>query len=207
MKKEIKHQNITAWPELGVNFWGINKNATSTIISHFSVLTKDIEEQNYDFELGQRAKLIAKANNRYIDSSVAFNNGLKNFSIVRNPHSRFLSCFKQFKYPQNEIHERSSKKAAFNKDWSADDFLENIERKFVFRNKPGNKHYWKQSWFLPLPKTIDYIIKLEKLNNEWPFEFDAPSFISNKSNFKQIIKYNKDLLENIYYEDFENFGY
>lgn len=207
MIKEIKHQNITTWPELGINFWAINKNASSTFITHFSLLTNDIDKNNYDFDLGQDAKLVAKRKKRYIDSNTAYSNGLLNVGISRNPHARFISCYKQFKNPKNIIHEKSRDKARFDPTWSADDFLEHIDKKFTFRGNAGNKHFWKQILFLHTPEKMDYILKLEDIKKIWPFDFEYPNFISNKNESKEIIKYNKLFLENLYKEDFENFDY
>lgn len=202
--KEIVSQNITCWPELGVNYWGINKNATSTIITHFTKLVYNDQSMLGDVELGQSAKKYLSQ--RYIDKSEALRNGYVNFTIVRNPYDRFESCFKQFKYPKYEVHSLSASKARFNPDWSADDFLNFIEKKFVEKRSIGNKHYRKQSWFVPNPNFLQHVIKLEKLNNHWPFDFPAPEF---KSNFQPSmeINYNKEKFYKLFKEDFDNFKY
>jgi hypothetical protein len=202
--KSVAMQNITAWPELGINYWGINKNATSTLITHFTDLVYTDKSMIKDKDdKGQEAKKYIK--DRYIDKSTALTNGLKNFCITRNPYTRFESCFKQFKYPKNDIHVASLNKADFESQWDANDFLNHIARKFE-KGKPGNKHFRLQTWFCPNPSMIHHCIKLEHLNKHWPFDFPAPNFVTN-SQPDMNIEYDRELLHRVYNDDFKTFGY
>jgi len=203
--KEIVRQNITTWPELGINYWGINKNATSTFINHFQILTGNLLPHEVYQNDGQKGKISLR--HRYIDYNSACSNGLKNFAILRNPFDRFESCYKQFKFPITETQNKSSQKARFDPTWTADDFLLYIESKLCNNPKAGNKHFWAQTTFLHNYNAIDFAVKLENLNQDWPFEFEAPLFTSNPSLQGQPIKYDKSILKRIYKKDFKTFEY
>lgn len=202
--KETVRSNITTWPELGINYWGINKNATSTFITHFSNILFNNAFIN-DIDIGQKAKQQIKK--RYISPEQAFTNGLKNFGIVRNPYKRFESCYKHFAYPISPEQEKSSRKAKFIPGWSPDMFLQHINKKFSINDKAGNKHFWKQSTFITHPEKMDFIVKLEEIENNWPLDIPLPSFSANKTTSNNIDNYNKDMVRKLYQEDFINFGY
>ena len=69
--KKVKRQNITSWPELGINYWGINKNATSTMMNHFAVLTGNINAQEILINSQAGKKTVSK---RYISIDTALTN-------------------------------------------------------------------------------------------------------------------------------------
>jgi hypothetical protein len=204
--KSVVRNNITKWDSLGINFWGINKNATSTIVNHFAIAEGLIKEDEIHLSGGQKGKL--KITEQFISRDEAFSNMFLNFTVVRNPYARFESCYKHLKYPLTDVQKNTRLKAKFNPNWSADEFLDFIEYMFQDANSSKvNKHYQRQSWFITNIKKMDYVIKLEKLNKRWPFKhITFPAFISNPSS-KIEVKYNKDRLYNLYQEDFENFKY
>lgn len=202
--KETIRQNILTFPELGYNYWAINKNATSSLAYYFALqigLKPNSEHQD--------AKTKLKHQNRYISQDQALNNGLKNLTVVRNPFTRFESCYRMFKFPKDDIHSLAASKARFDKNFSSQDFLLSIQKTWDFRKKQGNKHYWKQTWFVPDKSQIDYIIKLENLSNGWPSDLPVPKEHTNRSYNKSNIEYDydKELLFEIYKDDFLSFEY
>lgn len=206
MTKQVIRQNITTWPELGINYWGINKNATSTFINHFSFLCGVINYEQLYISGGQYGK--KKINrDRYISSTTAFSNGLINFAIVRDPYYRFESCYKHFKYPLSYQQERGSRKAKFESTWSANDFLQHIHKKLCKGEKSGNKHFWRQTTFINSADYMDIIIKLEHYKTQWPFSFAPPAFNVNCSQKTEKIEYQRSLVNKIYKSDFKTFNY
>ena len=156
LTKLTKRYNILAFPQLNLNYWAINKVATSTMCNHLLIQTgATIDTQHKSGQVGKRM-----TSTFHIDRETAYTNGLINFAIVRSPYARFESCYRHFKYPKNDIQYAGSHKAKFNPAWSPDDFLEHIETVFN-KGHVGNKHYSKQSWFIPDPERLDHIIKLE----------------------------------------------
>lgn len=205
--KSIIRQNIITFPELGFNYWAINKNATSSMLHYFA---DQIGIRAPITNSDQQAKVMLKHLNRYIGQDEAYNNGLKNIVIVRNPFKRFESCFRMFKFPVNDIQRKASRKANFDRTWNSQDFLLSIKKQWDFRSKRGNKHYWKQTWFVPDLDKIDHVIKLENLVDTWPLEMKIPTIHFNRTDKKRTSRpwdYNKDLLFHLYKDDFSAFGY
>jgi len=203
--KETLRRSISTWPELGINYWSINKNATTTFMHHFGQLAGfNLSTEALE---GHKAKLEAKKQGRFISAETALSNGLKNFCIVRDPFNRYLSTYAMFKYPKNKLQEQAARKLGFNPDWDATTFLDKIEWKWR-RGKAGNKHYWKQVWTLPDDITkIDYIIKLENLKEEWPLDIPLPTFVGNSSSRPEIINVDIDYVKLLYKEDYDTFNY
>lgn len=203
-KKETVRQNILTFPELGYNYWAINKNATSSLAYYFALqIGLNPNKQHQD------AKTKLKHQNRYISQDEARNNGLKNLTVVRNPFSRFESCYRMFKFPQDDIHILAASKARFEKNFSSQDFLLSVQKTWNFRKKQGNKHYWKQTWFVPDTSFFDYIIKLEDLTDSWPSDLPTPTQHSNTTDKKTPVQYDYDrgLLFEMYKDDFLSFDY
>lgn len=203
--KYVIQENIIHFPKLNINFWAMNKNASSTFLEHFAKLSK------YDFTYnddGQGAKIYLKKNDHYIDYETAKSNGSKNVTVVRNPFKRFESCYRMWKYPVNKTQAKASDKGNFEPHWEANDLLRAIDRKFNFREKRGNKHYWKQIWFVHDTSIMDHIVKLEDIARTWDLDIPYPEFHTNQSGEKKTpLDYDKDFCYNIYREDFKTFGY
>ena len=202
--KEIVMQNITTWPEIGINYWGINKVATSSLMAYFISATSDIPINELNQNNDQQAKIIAKKQKRYIDNNTAYNNGCKNLVVVRNPYDRIISCYRMFKYPSNETQKSGAGKARFDSNWNENEFLNHIENQFN-NNIRGNKHYAKQITFVPHIDKMDYVIKLEEIFFQWPLS-NLPKFVFNKSD-KQEVNMDIDRVKNLYKEDYKMFGY
>lgn len=201
--KLLVRQNISCWPELGINYWGINKNASSTLTIHFATLCGDIDPTEEEIDSGQLAK--QGLGPRYINSKEAFRNGLKNFTVVRHPLDRFISIYKHLKYPRTEEQCRTQHKARFNPTWSPEEFLDCIRTSFE-TGKKINKHWRRQCSFIPHFWRMDHIIKLERLIEDWPFDFSPPDIKSNPT-VDRLIKIKEHRVYDLYHEDYLFFGY
>ena len=214
--KDTVRFNVTRWPEFNVNFWAINKNASSTIINHLIHEATGVDI-DYEHRYGQEGKRLIQ--DRRIDRDEALRNQHLNFAVVRHPQDRFESAYRQFKFRDEPEGLKASRKARFDKSWEPQDFLEYIERKFELRKDPvvkkysqlsGNKHFWKQMDFIPFKvlDKIDYIVKLEELNDKWPLKLiGPPTFIANSTEPQPLPDYDLELLKNLYLEDFLTFNY
>ena len=182
LQKSIVRQNITHWPELGINYWGINKNATSTITLHFGQLVGDIPKPTEDQIHQGVAWKISQNQDRYISSDEALNNGYKNFCVIRNPYDRFVSCYNHFANPIHDVQKQTQRKARFNNSWTPNDFMEHIAKTFETGRKI-NKHWRKQIAFIGDLSKFNVVIKIEELNQSWKDQLDcpAPNIISNPS--------------------------
>lgn len=206
-KKNIIRQNITHWPELGINYWGINKNATSTITLHFGQLVGDIPKPT-DYQIHQGlAWKISPNQDRYISADEALNNGYKNFCVIRNPYNRFVSCYNHLANPIHDAQKQTQHKARFDTSWTPNDFMEHIAKTFK-TGKRINKHWRKQIDFVGDLSKFNIVIKLEELNKSWKDQLNcpAPSILSNPSSHHKLQFDHKRLYE-IYQNDFEALGY
>jgi len=202
--KHILLQYITHWPELNINYWAIHKNATSSIMAHLVSITSDIDVAEFNRSDDMQAKHIVREQQRYIDKNDALTNGCKNLTVVRDPFDRLESCYKMFKHPLNETHKVGASKAGFKVDWNEEDFLNYIELHFT-KNLRGNKHFAKQISFIHNADNMDYIVKLEQLNEQWPLE-DKPTFTLNKTT-NQTTSLDRQRVRDLYEEDYRIFGY
>ena len=190
-------QKITTWPELGINYWGIHKNASTTLTQHFLNLVGE------KFDNEKHAKNVVRS--RLISRHDALNNNLKNFCVVRNPIDRFLSTYFMFKYPKNSMQEKAAKRANFNNDLDLNESINVLAIELQTKFKT-NKHWWKQIWYIEKTTNIDYICKLETLKDNWPFNFAAPMNLVNSSN-RQTVTVDFEKIKTLYKEDVEAFEY
>lgn len=197
MTRKRKNFRISTWPELGINYWGINKNASTTMREHLSFLSK------------KENKFIEKTRN--ITREEAFENGLINFGISRDPLSRFVSCYAMYKdanLEQNSSIMNSVKKIRFDQTWTIEDFFQVVKERIESGYKV-NKHYQLQTWFIPEPDKLDYVIKMERLLEDWPLDIPPPSIQKNKTNGAKyhVSEELKDSIYELYKIDYEVFGY
>ena len=201
-QKAVVRQNITAWPELGINYWGINKNASSTLTIHFATLCGEIDPSDEDISYGVAAK--ERMGPRYITQKQAFQNGLTNFAVSRHPLARFKSIYKHLKHPKTVIQQQTVSKARFDTTWTTEEFADHIAH--TFQTGKINKHWKRQVNFIPQPWRLDHIVKLEQLKEAWPFDFNAPDITSNPTIDKDIA-IDEGIIYDLYHEDYLSFGY
>jgi len=194
MKK--KEANVTAWPSLGINFWGITKCANTTIKIHFWQL-----ENKSSFLLSKSTKIHSPQYSNYLTYMEAKRNKYVNFTVTRHPYSRFISMYN---YLIHAIPKRGET-AGLSRTMTIDEVLDYIE------TTPDDKrdvHLRSQNSFIKTKKIV-WVDSL-KLHNEWPLNCPAPSFISNPTkdkNVKNLNRNQRSRVHKIFREDFIRFKY
>ena len=187
--------NITEWPTLGVNFWGVTKAANSAVKNSL------LKSSGYkDFNILDTVSVNKESLSTYITPAQALKNNLINFAVIRHPVSRTLSAYKDLilTRPARGI------KAGLPKNCNLDDFFEFISD----TDDTHDVHFRSISWFISEP--MHYLIKIENNFLDWPFNnIKVPLTIVHSSKTANITLKNKhlDIIKNRYIEDFNNFNY
>lgn len=192
----MKDRNISYWPKLGVNYWGITKCANSTVKTHLYEL-----EYQKEFEFTKETKIHSSSLINYITEDEALRNNLKNFTVTRNPYDRFSSIYRYMILSRP----KRGAKAGLNKDMSIDGLLSFIENTL---DNERDVHLKTQCSFITTNDII--IIDSKRISDDWPFDFLAPSGFKNKSSNQEKIIFTtnqKNRIWKLYKEDFERFGY
>jgi len=206
--KSILRNNIIKFQELGINYWAINKNASSTLTMHFGEAVGDIQKPNLaEIQLGVSFKIKDEALSRYITPNEALNNGLLNFCVIRDPCRRFISCYNHLKNPQTEVQKNTISKARFDYNWTPNDFMQYIDHTFETGQKI-NKHWKPQMDFLMDMSNFDHVIKQEHMIEQWPIShiIGPPKYVANKTQHAEY-DYDKQKLYKLYQQDFDELGY
>ena len=193
------HRRIFEWPEFNMNYWSVNKNASTSLREHF---LDTVCERNGG---------VPELKRRQITHDVAFNNGLQNFGVSRDPLSRFISSYAMWheaNEEQNENIQISIAKARFSPDWSLEEYLDNVVWRFD-NNWKINKHWRQQIWFIPEPQRLDCLVKMENLEKDWPLDaLPPPPKKLNQTNLKYEIDNNLiQKIQELYIDDYEAFDY
>lgn len=194
MFSKPKERNITVWPDLRLNFWGITKCGNSSVKNHLYSLQN--ESADFDKDVNINSSKYVK----YISMHEALNNGYDNFTVVRNPYDRFKSMYSDL------FHKRPARgiKAGINVDWNVDQFLDFLESK---KENELDVHFLKQSTFIN-PSLMQYIVKLEDMSS-WDLSIPPPKVRSHQSGSNELTltSEQKNRVYFIYKKDFEVFSY
>ena len=190
-EEKIKNTyNISVWPELKLNFWGIPKAGNTSI--KYLLHQKSGNSMQIDDDLNQwvhQAK-----NTYYITPEEAMNNGFTNFTVTRNPYDRFLSMFKDVL--------RRGGSMGLSRCRTIENFVAHLE---LTPDERRNVHFRSQCHFLRDHDIMHMDISdTEKLSNF--FQCEVP----HKNAIKKSIEMNEHLRKRvyaIYAADFEKFGY
>lgn len=191
---KIKDRNITTWPNLGVNYWGVTKCANSTIKTHLWEL-----EHNSKFAINKDTAIHSDIYVSRLTEYQALHSTNENFTVVRHPVSRFKSMYRDLVLSRVRV----GKKASI-EGFNIDQVLDYLE---THSDSVRNVHLKSQSAFVNHDIKI---IHLENLYNEWDFDFEPPAFKKNVTrNQDNIIltSYQTDRIYKIYQKDFIKFGY
>lgn len=187
-----RDDNITVWPTLGYNFWGITKCGNTTVKTHLYELAtgKQFAEKKHIRIHGVKDII-------YTSRETALENGLRNFAVTRNPYDRFVSMYSDLilSRPKRGI------KAGLDPDMSVDDLLD-----FVRDNETLDVHLRTQSSFIPVHQFLTFDIR--QLST-WPLTLEPVKQKRHPSKVKHIglNAIQKCRVYELYRKDFHNFNY
>ena len=170
--KNTQERNISNWPNLGVNFFGIPKNAHTSVMTHLYRL----EHREPDFDVGFDIHNQSKGHTKFISEEESVSNECVNFAIVRDPISRFLSMYKDLCLTRKK---RGKTAGVWGMD--PDQFIDHLFK------TPYHKldiHFVRQVDFVP--PYIDKIFKLESLNKDWNLGFPCVNESKNSIPLKDV---------------------
>jgi hypothetical protein len=156
--KRYSEYNVSLWENLKIVYWAIPKSGSTTIKNHLLNLNSGIVLKNPLQVHDQQYQKIIKP--EYRDKYF-------NFSLVRNPISRFCSMYQDFFVYRQKNNMYFPKE--LNKDWKALDFAKYL---LETEDKQLNIHFKSVSFFLK-DKRIK-IFTLENLKEDWSIDIPAP---------------------------------
>jgi hypothetical protein len=156
--KRYSEYNVSLWENLKIVYWAIPKSGSTTIKNHLLNLNSGIVLKNPLQVHDQQYQKIIKP--EYRDKYF-------NFSLVRNPISRFCSMYQDFFVYRQKNNMYFPKE--LNKDWKALDFAKYL---LETEDKQLNIHFKSVSFFLK-DKRIK-IFTLENLKEDWSIDMPAP---------------------------------
>lgn len=192
MGSSLKDANITVWPTLGYNFWGITKCANTAVKTHL-------------YELATKQRFTDKKHTRihgvdsiiYASRQEAMENGLRNFSVTRNPYDRFLSIYSDMilSRPKRGV------VAGLDPAMSVDDVLD-----FIQAATEPDVHLRTQSSFIPVHEFLTFDVTQLAT---WPLALDPVKQKRHQSKIKHIglNALQRERVYQLYKEDFVNFNY
>tara|TARA_B100001287_G_C22511130_1_gene448329 strand:- start:107 stop:802 length:696 start_codon:yes stop_codon:yes gene_type:complete len=195
-------RNITSWPNLGLNYWGITKCGNTSIKHHLFKQTSGSVFTRPELDIHDGV------DTEEISPKEANENGHRNFCVVRHPVSRFFSMYKDMCLSRPE----RGKLAGVEQNWSPLDlinFIMNVEDR-----KMLDVHFVEQNRFIKEAKNC-IIIKLERLSSDWPFSFPYPKKRKNVTEILQKVNFKlsnvstelENYIYQFYSDDYKILGY
>lgn len=220
--KTLADRNICMFENLGLNYWSIPKNASTTLKVHFSTLDQKrqkIDMNVYESLPNDRARLAYENEQsdgiEYIPESAVGLYGFDNVLFTRHPHKRCVSIYK-FTYG-NEWYRKKvfAPGGRFDKifpvDATFEEFFAIVQEKELW--KDFDSVFYPQVYWMPTSPKIKQNIKLidvDYMHEMWPWDFEKPDFKVNVSEGAEDFKLTqeeKDLIYEIYSDDFDTFWY
>ena len=218
MFPDLVSRGISTYPKLNLNYWAIHKNASSTLKVHFTMLENNLgmfDVNVYD-RLDPKAKL--RMENRYSDDVgmnyinvfEALSNGRVNFMVTRNPYTRAMSTYKMF-YKDNWWKTKAIWRKWFGDNLTLVEFYNIVYLEELWDNY--DPVFSPQSHFLATSKENYKIVGLEDMIKNWPLDCSAPRIKVNYTSWNQkemdehFTKEAYNIINGIYYEDFDIFNY
>jgi hypothetical protein len=198
---KIDQYNITEWSKNRVNFWGITKNANTSV--KMALLEEDRElHPKKSYAWVHNPKI-----GKYITPEAAFKNGFTNFTLVRDPITRVQSMYKDIVIKRNKKLS-VAKKFNLHETMSFDEFLD-----FLQVHMYDNIHFCPQTFFIVKNDTVlpEKIFKLEEINNLEKFlNLTIPTTNSTRKKFVEEEPLTKKQIQKIkilYQNDFKILNY
>ena len=194
--KKVKEYNISTWPSLNVNYWGITKSGNTSV--KLALIKK--EHGKVRGEEKGVAQWVHRDNvTKYIDPDTALSNGNLNFTVIRNPYERALSMYKDFQ-KRNKIYMTVLDKR-FSTVQSFDDFLKILKSQ---KDSERNEHFRTQVSFIykngKLPDRVFNLTEVNKVKNV--IGIDIPH-VNKIDKVLPLSESQIKLINEIYKRDFE----
>jgi len=187
-------RNITEWPKLEINYWGITKCANSSIKAHLNQCSGNPIIDQFKTTSVNKPKF-----NRYITEEQALSNGYVNFTVTRHPIQRFVSAWKDLCINRKA----RGKQAGVNPDWDLKQLAKFVADK---NDHELDVHFRSQSYFIN--DQIEHVFQLENLNTQWNLDIPVLEFhIHSTPGSFEVTNYVSDLIKQRYRIDFIRFGY
>ena len=189
-------RNISIWPKLKINLWGITKTGHTSLKNHLYMLENNTKD---NFNLSIHAKRYTT----YITAEEANSNGNQNICMVRNPIDRFKSGYNDFFGVRKGLGNKLAKKHGIDIN-NVNDLLNVIKDLDDVSTDP---HFRRQSWYLKDFKGL--IQKLEDIKTDWQLPIQPMIIKQNVTNSEDINldQAQIETIKYIYKKDFELLNY
>lgn len=183
--------NISSWPQLNLNYWGIPKCGNTSV--KYALLKKCNVTGNED-EIMQWVHNHAMS--QYIDIQTAENNRHINFTVTRDPYERFLSMYSDIL--------RRPKHFKLEKIETIDQFIDYLYSK---PEEKHNLHFWTQTRFIAPHNVIipTCVIDVHRISNGF-MGLDIGKFNTTNNNYR-LTQQQKERVFQFYKKDFELLDY
>jgi hypothetical protein len=186
--------NITEWPD--INYWGITKAGNTSIKFALIELHKKKSIKNSNL---YKTWVHSEHNGTYISKDQALTNGKINFTVIRNPYTRFESMWKDIKRRPDQFFKNK-------RIDTLEEFFDYLERT---EDEKRNVHFRSQSYFISdgvkiLPDHVFDIEDKESINKFLNIKLEKHNSINSPVKFtdNQISR-----IYSIYEKDFKILGY
>lgn len=201
MSKIKKKYNLTTYPKLGLNYWGVPKCGNTSV--KFVLL----QASGVDTQSQGHAWVHQPDVNQYITPEQALINSYINFATIRHPYNRVKSLYKDFAHTRPEI---GIKKGVDKTHLTNIDYF--VDQCIVDTTDNDNVHVRSISYFLfdeNNKALVDNIFDIETQhqNLEKFLNVDIVKMNANHSNDIELSDANKEKIYKRYQCDFDNFGY
>ena len=189
-------RNISVWPKLKINFWGITKTGHTSLKNHLYMLENKTHAN-------LNLKIHGKRNTKYITADEAEKNRNQNITLVRNPIERFRSGYSDF-FNKRRDKGKKIEDQLKQKINNIDDLLSAYENLYDLDMDP---HFRPQTWYLDGFKGI--IQKLETISEKWLLPIPSMILKQNVSHSNKIPLTEQQInrIKHIYKKDFNLLDY
>lgn len=189
-------RNISVWPNLKINFWGITKTGHTSLKNHLYMLENNTQA-HHDLSIH------GKRNTKYITTEEAEKNGNKNITLVRNPIERFRSGYSDFFIKRRE----KGKKIEDQLNQKIDNMDELLSAYENLSDQNRDPHFRSQTWYLQGFEGI--IQKLETISEKWLMPIPNMNLRQNVSHSNKIPLTEQQInrIKYIYKNDFNLLDY